>query len=273
MFCWCSCEDSPLLPFYPRCSFHVCAVRFFDWAMVVDAFQWIHGQEAIEPWLKCHKLSYQFITAHVLEPASSLLCKEFFLIDWSAPQGKMLRLTGRCGAPEHCQWSDWHGTATRKQSARRQPLGDLDKRLLMFLGTLFAFYFEFSRRAVMFHCRVCHGSFQGRGSKAFKKTANLFKPATSDYWQDGARCLRHLFSRPSMSQEPVNMVYPENMKDIKECFGADALADRRINQRRSKKEDLATWRLQQPRPKQWLRRRQQLSPHQRLTPLATSLWA
>ena len=39
------------------------------------------------------------------------------MIAWSAPVGKMLRFTGKCGEREHCQWSDWHGSATKNVSA------------------------------------------------------------------------------------------------------------------------------------------------------------
>ena len=37
----------------------------------------------------------------------------------------------------------------------------------------------------------------------------------------------------------MNVIYPEDMKDIEESFGAEALGDCRIDQRRTKKEDLA----------------------------------
>ena len=75
-------------------------------------------------------------------------------------------------------------------------------------------------------------SFQGRGSKAYRKTVSLFQPSSLDTWTDGVRNLKFLFSRPS--QKPVNQVYPEDMPHILETFGSEALAGLQIQQERTK---------------------------------------
>ena len=52
------------------------------------------------------------------------------MIDWSASPGKMLRFTGKCGESSLPGWSDWHGSANKKEVAETAK-GDNNKEILI----------------------------------------------------------------------------------------------------------------------------------------------
>ena len=92
----------------------------------------------------------------------------------------MLRFSGKCGESARPQWSDWHGTARKKEVAETAKDGNAFEILLTdFSCTMVAhsgFVFKFCCGIVL-HFRVCNGCVsKGEDRKPSTRTSFFTSP-------------------------------------------------------------------------------------------------